>query len=354
MELAVVLKLFVVVVVDLQLLQTGDWGLDGGFDCAVVGVLACVGGGFDALEFYVFADGADWELLELLELGLLKFFDLTSQTGNDFDLGLVLLDHFFVGVLLEGEVSVILELLNADLLPELLHRVNNIRMQFVQFLLVQVISWGLAVRTTLWKLIALMSLVQVLELLLFFLLLYFLYHLAGFLRHVAVGLLFGWLLICLALFCGEGGVLDFSCLELGFVVALALVFFLALDSIGFEHFELSDLLLPLQPCLLLIIQQLQVILQGPSHLLAHKLIPLRRKGNILFFLLRVKEPRRGLDRITVRNVLQNHSPRSRPFELRYPEQTRVVAEHLCAVSQQFGEDACFVVPWLPDLVLRAV
>ena len=148
--------------------------------------------------------------------------------------------------------------------------------------------------------------------------------------------------------------MDFPCLELGFVVALALVFFLALDSIGFEHFELSDLLLPLQPCLLLIIQQLQVIFQGPGHLLAHKLIPLRRKGNILLFLLRVKEPRRGLDRITVRNVLQNYSPGSRPFELRYPEQTRVVAEHLCAVSQQFGEDACFVVPWLPDLVLRAV
>lgn len=43
----------------------------------------------------------------------------------------------------------ILELLNADLLPELLHRVDNIRMQFVQFLLVQVIRRGLAVRTAL-------------------------------------------------------------------------------------------------------------------------------------------------------------------------------------------------------------
>ena len=71
---------------------------------------------------------------------MLEFFDLASQTGNDFDLGLVILDNFFLGVLLEGEVPVILELLNADLLPELLHRVNNIRMQFVQFLLVQVVS----------------------------------------------------------------------------------------------------------------------------------------------------------------------------------------------------------------------
>lgn len=199
-----------------------------------------------------------------------------------------------------------------------------------------------------------MSLVQVLELLLFFLLLYFLYHLAGFLRHVAVGLLVGRLLICLALFGGESGVLDFSCLELGFVGALALVFFFAFDSIGFEHFELSDLLFPLEPGLLLIIEQLQVILQSPGHLLAHKLIPLSREGNILLFLLGVKEPRRGLNRITVRNVLQNDSPGSRPFELRDPEQTRVVAEHLCAVRQQFGEDACFVVPRLPDLVLRAV
>ncbi len=66
MELTVVLKLFVVVVVNLQLLQAGDWGLDGGLDCAGVGVLAGVGGGFDALEFDVFADGADWEFLELL------------------------------------------------------------------------------------------------------------------------------------------------------------------------------------------------------------------------------------------------------------------------------------------------
>ncbi len=143
-------------------------------------------------------------------------------------------------------------------------------------------------------------------------------------------------------------------MELGFVGALTLVFFLALDSIGFEHFEFSDLLFPLQPCLLLIIQQLQIILQSPGHLLAHKLIPIRRKGNILLFLLRVKEPSRGLNRIAVGNVFQNNSPCSRPFKLSYPEQTRVVAEHLCAVGQQFGEDACFVVSWLPDLVLRAV
>ncbi len=66
-----------------------------------MGVLAGVGGGFDALEFDVFADGADRELLELLEFGLLEFFDLASQTGNDLNFGLVdFLDNFFPGVLL--------------------------------------------------------------------------------------------------------------------------------------------------------------------------------------------------------------------------------------------------------------
>ena len=153
--------------------------------------------------------------------------------------------RFLLTFLFKGKVTMVFQVLDADLFPELFHGLDDILVQLVEFVLIQVIRLRFTIRSTLRKLITFMTFLHLFASFLNFLFLDFFDHVSGLLWHVAEWLFFVTLSIYVFLFGSKSWILYFPGLKIVFIAWLSLVLFFALNSVGFEHLHFGHLLLSL-------------------------------------------------------------------------------------------------------------
>lgn len=144
------------------------------------------------LKFNVLPYRLHCKILQFSQFWLFHFLNFAPQTCDNLYSWLFFYS-LFLGLLLKGHLPAVFQFFQTNFFTKLFHRLNDVRMKLLQFLLIQVVRWWFTVRPSLGKLVALMTFLSIFCLLLNLLLFYLFNHLSRLLRHVTERL-FSWTL----------------------------------------------------------------------------------------------------------------------------------------------------------------